>query len=162
MKKGQLVKATDFVKKKRKFIVTFMVIVCVGMVGVSGYAVYNDDRMVAPVDVPQSIKDFIAQYFSGRQITGAMIDFLDYDVWLDDNTHIEFGWNRKWDKVESFNSEIRSDLIPATIMKYMEQNHQEAIINKISKEYFGYRIGVLGADHEYRFNKAGQYIGWDD
>jgi Protein of unknown function (DUF2874). len=52
--------------------------------------------------------------------------------------------------------------LPVTIVKYMEQNHQGAVINKISKEYFGYEIGVLDADHEYRFNRAGQYIGWDD
>lgn len=158
----QLTRAIEVMKKKKKQIITIAIILCVGIGGISGYAAYNDDRTIAPANLPGGIKEFVAHYFPGRQITGAVVDFMDYEVWLSDNSHIEFEWNRKWDKVESLGSALPSDLIPSAITAYIEGNHQGAVINKISKERSGYEIGLWGTGYEYKFSKTGAYIGWDD
>ena len=164
MDKERLRTAIVAVKKKKKIIIAVAIVLCICTAGISGYAIYNDDRPVAPTDLPESITKFVAQYFPGRQITGAEIDFMDYEVWLDDHTHIEFDWSRKWEKIESFGSVICPELIPPAIMAYVGQNLQGGAIHKIAKEFTGYEVKVSGTGYEYKFGKSGQYryMEWDD
>ncbi len=164
MDKERLIAAIAAVKKKKKIIIAVAIVLCICTAGISGYAVYNDDRQVAPTDLPESITTFVTQYFPGRQITGAEIDFMDYEVWLDDHTHIEFGWNREWEKIESFNSVIRPELIPPAITAYVAQNLQNGTINMIEKECSGYEVKLSETGYEYNFSKSGQYRykEWDD
>jgi len=151
-------------EKKRKTIMTFAIVVCVCAFGIFGYSIYNDDRSIAPASLPESIITFVEQYFPDRHIISAEIDFMDYEIWLDDDTNISFEWNRKWDKIETYESVINPELIPPAITAYVEKNFQGAILNKISKESNGYEIGISGTNNEYKFNNAGQYrhMEWDD
>ena len=147
---------------KKKLLIIIAAILCAGGGAIVGYSIYNDDRLVAPTDLPASTTEFVHKYFPGRRVIGAEVDFLDYKVWLSDNTFIEFEWNRNWDKIEVFGANIPTELVPPSITAYVQQNKPNTPITKISKEDYGYEIGLLGSIYEYRFNKAGVYIGLDD
>jgi len=147
---------------KKRLIIMFIAFICVVCGLVLGYSVYNDDRMISSAALPESITAFIKEHFPERQIISAEVDLLEHKVWLNDNTLIEFEWNRNWEKVESYSSSIPSELIPVAIISHMHQIDENAIISKISKEGFGYEVQVTGSPYVYRFNKSGQYMGLDD
>jgi hypothetical protein len=106
MNKEQHTGTAIAVVKKKKVMLGIVAVLGICACGISGYAIYNDDRPVEPTNLPAGITEFVTQFFPGRQITAAEIDFMDYEIWLDDNTHVEFEWNRKWEQIESYECSV--------------------------------------------------------
>ena len=135
-----------------------------GIVGLSVLSIgfYNDDRLVAKEKLPAVIVNFIETNFTGKSIRYAEIDFLDYTVWLEDDTEIEFDWKRNWDKIERNTLPVPSQLLPSGIFVYMKEKHPEAIITKVSIDNGRYEVNISDYHYELVFSKSGDYIGIDD
>jgi|GEM_PF-4910269 len=152
-----------FILKHRKSIViSTSILAAIGLFFLT-LDVYNDDRIIDKNGLPESIINFINLNFSGTGIRSSEIDFLDYSVWLDDDTYIEFDWDRTWDQVARYNSlPVPSSLIPNSILSFVENKYPGSIITEISKDDGRYEIKISDHFFELIFNKQGEYIGIDD
>ncbi|MDR2921549.1 MAG: PepSY-like domain-containing protein [Tannerella sp.] len=148
--------------KKRKIIIISVAIL--GLVGLSALFIgfYNDDRLVAKEKLPVGIVNFIETNFTGKSIRYAEIDFLDYTVWLEDDTEIEFDWKRNWDKIKRNNLPVPSQLLPSGIFMYIGEKHPESIVTKVSMDDGRYEVYISDYHYELLFSKSGDYIGIDD
>ncbi|MDR0938858.1 MAG: PepSY-like domain-containing protein [Mediterranea sp.] len=150
---------------KKKSIITGIVIVAllaiIGLVALF-LDVYNDNRIIARESLPSSITNFVGTNFPGTEIRTAEIDFLDYAVWLDDDTSIEFDWNRKWDKIENFKGISRLHLIPDGIRSFTEQQYPGTPVTEISIDDNRYEVRLAGLPIELLFTRGGGYIGVED
>jgi len=154
-------KLLEFLRKKKKMIITGVVIVGVPVLGVIILDLINDDRAVSPEKLPNSIKSFVAENFLGNHISGATIDFLDYTVMLNNNISIEFNTLRKWEQIESDGAEIPQNIIPAQIISALRLKYPQPI-RTISKECRGYEIELEGLRQELYFDKKGNLSEIDD
>jgi hypothetical protein len=114
--------------------------------------------------LPDAITTFIKQHFPNAQVVGVEPDRdhggLEYDVYLNDGTQIDFDANNQWDQVESMKG-VPAFFIPKGIANYVKSNYQNAVITKINKEYHGYEI-ELANGVELSFDRSGNFMGMDD
>ena len=114
--------------------------------------------------LPDAITTFIKQHFPNATITGVEPDHdhggLEYDVYLNDGTQIDFDANNQWEKVESMKG-VPAFFIPKAIASHVKGSYQNAVITKINKEYNGYEV-ELNNGVELRFDGSGRFMGMDD
>ena len=114
--------------------------------------------------LPDAITAFIKQHFPNAQVVGVEPDHdhggLEYDVYLNDGTQIDFDANNQWDQVESMKG-VPAFFIPKGIANYVRSNYQNTVITKINKEYNGYEV-ELNNGIELRFDGSGRFLGMDD
>lgn len=114
--------------------------------------------------LPEAITTFIKQQFPNATIAGIEPDNdhggLEYDVYLNDGTQIDFDPNNQWEKVESMKG-VPAFFIPKAIASYVKGNYQNMVITKISKEYHGYEI-ELNNGLDLNFDRSGNFMGMDD
>ena len=114
--------------------------------------------------LPDAITAFIKQHFPNATITGVEPDHdhggLEYDVYLNDGTQIDFDANNQWEKVESMKG-VPAFFIPKAIASHVKGSYQNAVITKINKEYNGYEV-ELNNGIELRFDGSGRFLGMDD
>lgn len=114
--------------------------------------------------LPDAITTFIKQQFPNAQVVGVEPDQdhggLEYDVYLNDGTQIDFDANNQWDQVESMKG-VPAFFIPKGIANYVKSNYQNTLITKINKEYHGYEI-ELANGVELNFDSSGNFMGMDD
>ena len=114
--------------------------------------------------LPDAITAFIKQHFPNAQVVGVEPDHdhggLEYDVYLNDGTQIDFDANNQWDQVESMKG-VPAFFIPKGIANYVRSNYQNTVITKINKEYHGYEI-ELNNGVELNFDRSGNFMGMDD
>ena len=114
--------------------------------------------------LPDAITTFIKQHFPNAQVVGVEPDRdhggLEFDVYLNDGTQIDFDANNQWDQVESMKG-VPAFFIPKGIANYVKSNYQNAVITKINKEYHGYEI-ELANGMELSFDRSGNFMGMDD
>lgn len=115
--------------------------------------------------LPEAITAFVKQYFPNATIVRAQPDQeyqgLEYDVYLNDGTEIDFDANNQWDKVECRASAVPAALIPQAIANYVKNNYRGTAIVKIDKDAYGYDIGLSnGLDVEFDHN--GNFLRVDD
>ena len=115
--------------------------------------------------VPDAVAAFVKQYFPNATIAGVERDSdhggLEYDIYLNDGTQIDFDANNQWDKVECHSKGVPAALIPQAIANYVKSNYQNTIITKIDMEYHGYEI-ELANGLDLNFDKSGHFMGTDD
>lgn len=145
----------------KKIIITAIAIIAIACLSFFVLDVYNDNRLVAKDSLPKSIVDFIDTNFPETNIRSAEIDFLDYGVWLEDDTYVEFKWNREWDKIERHNASVPSQLMPAGITSFIKEKYPESMITKVSIDDSRYEVNISNNYIELIFNKQGNYIGID-
>ena len=122
----------------------------------------------APAATAQSLPDpittFIKQNFPNATITGVEPDHdnggMEYDVYLNDGTQLDFDINNQWETIESRGKGVPAVFIPKAIATYVKSNYQLPIV-KIHKEHFGYEI-ELNNGMELSFDRSGQFMGMDD
>ena len=85
---------------------------------------------------------------------------LEYDVYLNDGTQVDFDANNQWEKVESMKG-VPAALVPKAIATYVKGNYQNLAITKINKEYGGYEI-ELANGMDLKFDGSGRFMGMDD
>ena len=114
--------------------------------------------------LPDAITTFIKQHFPNAQVVGVEPDRdhggVEYDVYLNDGTQIDFDANNQWDQVESMKG-VPAFFIPKGVASYVKSNYQNAVITKINKEYHGYEI-ELANGMELSFDRSGNFMGMDD
>ena len=114
--------------------------------------------------LPDAITTFIKQHFPNATIVGVEPDHdhggLEYDVYLNDGTQIDFDANNQWEKVESMKG-VPAFFIPKAIASHVKGSYQNAVITKINKEYNGYEV-ELNNGVELRFDGSGRFMGMDD
>ena len=114
--------------------------------------------------LPAPITAFIKQHFPNATVVGVEPDHehggLEYDVYLNDGTQIDFDANIQWEKVECMRG-VPAFFVPKAIATYVKGSYQNLAITKINKEYHGYDI-ELANGMELSFDKSGRFMGMDD
>ena len=118
----------------------------------------------AAQSLPEPITAFVKQHFPNAAIAGVEPDQehggLEYDVYLNDGTQIDFDANNQWEKVESMKG-VPAFFIPKSGASYVKSNYQNMVITKINKEYHGYDV-ELANGLELKFDRSGNFMGMDD
>ena len=114
--------------------------------------------------LPEAITTFLKQHFPNATVAGVEPDNehggLEYDVYLNDGTQVDFDTNNQWEKVESMKG-VPAALVPKAIATYVKGNYQNLAITKINKEYGGYEI-ELANGMDLKFDGSGRFMGMDD
>lgn len=114
--------------------------------------------------LPEPITAFVKQHFPNAAIVGVEPDHdhggLEYDVYLNDGTQIDFDANNQWDQVESMKG-VPAFFIPKGVASYVKGNFQNMVITKVNKEYYGYDV-ELANGIELKFDRSGNLMGMDD
>lgn len=114
--------------------------------------------------LPGAITAFLKQHFPNATVVGVEPDHdhggLEYDVYLNDGTQIDFDANNQWDQVESMRG-VPAYFIPKGIANYVRSNYQNMAITKVNKEYHGYEI-ELANGLDLNFDSSGRFLGMDD
>lgn len=114
--------------------------------------------------LPEAITAFLKQHFPNATVVGVEPDHdhggLEYDVYLNDGTQIDFDANNQWDQVESMKG-VPAYFIPKAIANYVRSNYQNMAITKINKEYNIYEI-ELANGLDLNFDSSGRFLGMDD
>lgn len=118
----------------------------------------------ATQSLPEAITAFLKQHFPNATVVGVEPDHdhggLEYDVYLNDGTQIDFDANNQWDQVESMKG-VPAYFIPKAIANYVRSNYQNMTITKVNKEYHGYEI-ELANGLDLNFDSSGRFLGMDD
>lgn len=115
--------------------------------------------------LPEPITTFLKQYFPGATVAGVETDNeyggLEYDVYLNDGTEVDFDARNQWEKVDCHTKAVPAALVPSAIASYVKANYQSLPITKIDNNRYGYDI-ELSNGLELKFNANGQFMGIDD
>ena len=116
--------------------------------------------------LPKAAQTVIANNFKSKvSVVKIDKDFgrgSEYEVILSDGTEISFDRDGNWDNVETSNtSSVPKAFIPQGIRDFVSKNHSGARIVGIDKERSGYDV-ELSNGIEMKFNKAGQFLRYDD
>lgn len=114
--------------------------------------------------LPEAITSFLKQHFPNATVVGVEPDHdhggLEYDVYLNDGTKVDFDTNNQWDQVESMKG-VPAYFIPKGIANYVRSNYQNMTITKVNKEYNIYEI-ELANGLDLNFDSSGRFLGMDD
>ena len=115
--------------------------------------------------LPDGITTFIKQHFPNASIVGVEPDRdhggMEYDVYLNDGTELDFDANNQWETIESRGKGVPAVFIPKAIATYVNGNYQNTPIVKIHKEHYGFEI-ELSNGMELNFDRQGRFMGMDD
>lgn len=118
----------------------------------------------AAQSLPSAVTSFIKQHFPNASIVGVEPDHdnggIEYDVYLNDGTQLDFDANNQWETIESRASGVPTVFIPKAIATYVNSNYRLPI-SKIHKEYYGYEI-ELSNGLDLNFDRQGRFMGMDD
>ena len=98
----------------------------------------DDDRAIAVNQLPKPAQEFIQKYFPKQKVALAKeeTDFLDksYEVIFVDGNKVEFSRNGEWEEVKCRFSAVPDGIVPAQIVKYVNENYPEAKILEIDRD----------------------------
>lgn len=112
-------------------------------------------------DIPAGAQDFIKEYFPKSSVVLVETDNddegMEYCVWLNDGTKVEFDLQGVWKRVSRNKTGVPAKLVPTTISDFVKTNYPGNIISKLSKKTYGYKI-ELSDDMDLRFDFQGNFI----
>lgn len=98
----------------------------------------DDDRAITVNQLPKPAQEFIQKFFPNQKIALAKeeTDFLDksYEVIFVDGNKVEFSRNGEWEEVKCRFSAVPDGIVPAQIVKYVNENYPEAKILEIDRD----------------------------
>lgn len=104
----------------------------------SAFVKASDDHPIAPEQLPNSVKLFLAEHFPNEEIALAKMEKefwgREYKVYLVGGAKIEFGKNNEWKEVDCEFSEIPYKIIPQKIREFIMGNYPEQKIIQIEKK----------------------------
>lgn len=104
----------------------------------AGVANADNERAISPEQLPQSAKTFITTYFPQAEITYAKSEHDDgrktYEVYLSDNTKIEFDKKGEWKHVDCERAAVPQGIVPAPIADKIKELYPAARIESIDKD----------------------------
>ncbi|MDR1346280.1 MAG: PepSY-like domain-containing protein [Bacteroidales bacterium] len=124
-----------------------------------------EDRIVPSQKLPAKSQTFLKSHFSDATINQVIKDNDgSYTVFLANGFQVEFKRNGEWDDVDGKMQPIPEsvlNLIPQSIYAYIVSSFSQVFINEVSKEWYGYEIG-LSNDLDLEFRKDGTLRNLDD
>ena len=112
-------------------------------------------------DIPAGAQEFIKEYFPKSSVVLVETDNddegMEYCVWLNDGTKVEFDLQGVWKRVSRNKTGVPAKLVPTTISDFVKTNYPGNIISKLSKKTYGYKI-ELSDDMDLRFDFQGNFI----
>ena len=115
--------------------------------------------------LPSPITAFIKQHFPNASVVRVEPDYdhggMEYDVYLNDGTELDFDAHNQWETIESRGKGVPAAFIPKAIATYVRGNYQNMAIVKIHKEHYGYEI-ELPNSLELSFDRSGRFLDMDD
>lgn len=143
----------------KQFILSFsLLLLCVGV------ACASPDRPISKEQLPAMAQQFLHDYFPSAEVTAAHEDGdivqREYDVMLDDGTHIEFAADGRWLEIESREALPRG-IVPPSIVTYIAKHYPSLTIHRIERSRREWEVS-LSNGVEIRFNRRFSVISIDD
>lgn len=136
----------------------FVLLLCVGV------ACASPDRPISKEQLPAMAQQFLQEYFPSAEVTAAHEDGdivqREYDVMLDDGTHIEFAADGRWLEIESREALPRG-IVPPSIVTYTAKHYPSLTIHRIERSRREWEVS-LSNGVEIRFNRRFSVISIDD
>lgn len=143
-----------------KQFISFLFVLLLGVGGVSA----APDRVITREQLPAMAQQFLRDYFPSAEVTAAHEDGdivqREYDVMLDDGTHIEFAADGRWLEVESREALPRG-IVPPSIVTYTAKHYPSLTIHRIERSRREWEV-TLSSGVEIRFNRRFSVISIDD
>ena len=143
----------------KQFILSFsLLLLCVGV------ACASPDRPITREQLPAMAQQFLHDYFLSAEVTAAHEDGdivqREYDVMLDDGTHIEFAADGRWLEIESREALPRG-IVPPSIVTYTAKHYPSLTIHRIERSRREWEV-TLSNGVEICFNRRFSVISIDD
>lgn len=118
------------------------------------------DRPIKVEQLPEKAQKFLTTYWNDVKVVKAEMDKdgleVTYDVYLENNTKIEFDKRGEWKEIKSPMTEIPKGVIMQNILDYVANNYSGNRIEKIKKEHHHFEVELTN-DIELKFNKKGEF-----
>lgn len=143
-----------------------IMLMILAVAGISTVAMAKDVYERSASVLPKAAQTVLAKNFDSK-VNLVKIDreygrIKDYEVILNDGTEVTFDRKGIWENIEVASSKsVPISLIPASIVKYINEKVPGQVIVGIEKESYGYEV-ELANGLEYKFNHKGQFIRYDD
>ena len=143
-----------------KRFISFLFVLLLGV----GAACASPDRPISKEQLPATAQQFLQEYFADVEVTLAHEDGdivrREYDVMLDDGTHIEFAADGRWLEIESREALPRG-IVPPSIVTYTAKHYPSLTIHRIERSRREWEVS-LSNGVEIRFNRRFSVISIDD
>lgn len=143
-----------------KRFISFLFVLLLGVGAVSA----APDRVITREQLPAMAQQFLHDYFPSAEVTAAHEDGdivqREYDVMLDDGTHIEFAADGRWLEIESREALPRG-IVPPSIVTYTAKHYPSLTIRRIERSRREWEVS-LSNGVEIRFNRRFSVISIDD
>lgn len=111
-------------------------------------------------ELPASAREFINQHFTSdfhHAIKTVINKNITYDVFLDDNTEIEFSDTGRWRVVDGKNKAVPHSFIQKQILDYVKIHHEKETIVTVARTDLNYKI-KLSTGLDLIFDKVGVFV----
>lgn len=143
-----------------KRFISFLFVLLLGV----GAASAAPDRVITREQLPAMAQQFLHDYFPSAEVTAAHEDGdivqREYDVMLDDGTHIEFAADGRWLEIES-REVLPRGIVPPSIVTYTAKHYPSLTIHRIERSRREWEVS-LSNGVEIRFNRRFSVISIDD
>ena len=115
------------------------------------------------VPTPDTISNFLNQYFPGVRIVKTEKDRSGTEIDLANGVEVDFDLNGNWTKVDARDGQPLSniDFIPQAIRDYVSKNYPKNAINSIEKKVYGYEVDLVNLSQDLIFDLNGRFVRLD-
>jgi hypothetical protein len=137
-------------------------VILMSVVALTAFVSCNDKPV--PADkLPAKAKTFLNTYFPSIEVISVIKEKDgDYDVYLADDSEVEFKSNGDWKKVDCEGRAVPVGYFPTSILTYVTTNYPADYIEDISYENNRYEVGLGYLDIDLLFDNNGDFIGQDN
>lgn len=144
--------------KKLTFILVCLFTLCAATLSA------DNEKPIQVSQLPAAAQQFIKQYFAERQVALAQVETefrtKTYTVTFSDGDHIDFNSKGDWEEIDCKASSVPTAVIPAPIMKYVQEKYKGTTVKKIEKDRRQYEV-ELSNRMELTFNSKFSLIDID-
>lgn len=143
-----------------------IMIALVAVLGIQTAAVAKDIYARDASVLPKAAQAVIDKNFKAKvnvvKIEKSLGRVSDYEVILTDGTEIEFDRDGNWQNVEvGVSGSVPTAFVLTPISQYVKKNHPGQKIVGIERDHGGFDVELTNGI-DMKFNKAGQFIRYDD
>lgn len=121
---------------------------------------YSQEVPVQLNQIPSKAQSFLEQHFKSEfhhAMKTAMNKKIKYDVFLDDDTEIEFSDAGRWTVVNGKSKAVPYTFIQKQILDYIKIHHEGDAIVKIQRTDLNYKT-TLSSGLDLHFDKLGVFV----
>ncbi len=124
----------------KKFLIILVSIFTVGVFAAHA----GNDKPINVNQLPLASQQFIAKYFPDSKVALAKMEkefmSVTYDVVMTDGVKLEFAKNGEWKEVDCKYSSVPQGIVPAQIVKKVNELYPDASIVKIDRDTKDYEV----------------------